>query len=117
VKKAPKTLDCYVPLREVARRLGKPWTRATRMWLFRLLRGHEQRTGFRVLFRMGNGGGAYYTTWPMLEHAFPELFPRRNALAELLRQELESYELRLGVLARKVDDLGRAFAAHVRAQP
>ena len=108
-----KDQEGYIPLRDVAKRVGREWNHSTRMWLVRKMMAYERRQDgmFKILFRDSDGRGSkYYTTWAAIKHAFPQWFSNRDKTVELVEEELSSVDSRLFLLTRKCNALGRAVA-------
>lgn len=113
----PTELCGFIPLRDVALKMGKPWNSATRKWLVRRMKKHDaDPDASPCLFRAAGTGkrANWCTTWAAVRSAFPQWLPREKEAAALVAKSLECYDDKLLLLARKVDALAKSLAAHTR---
>lgn len=105
------TAPGFLFLEDLAPRFGRPWSRATRMWLLRTFRAREQLMGLppgALLLRNGQGlRSRWYTTEPLLRRGFRELVPWDAEIVKAARSEVEELRERLCLVEMKVEAMAR----------
>lgn len=113
----PLRLKGYLTMRQVAQALGQPWCAATRKRITRAIRARERETGRELLFNLGQSGACrrWLTTSVVLERAFPEWFPKRDMVAELMEERLRAIVDKQRRQAQKLNALGARLRAIEKA--
>ncbi len=110
-----RTLSPYLTLREAAAELGMGDGRIPSQRLRRMLLEREIGLGLRFMLRGRSRNSPWRVTEPLLREHCPELFDRRDELAQMLRRELDVMRDQIIELRERDKAIAQQLGARIKA--